>query len=143
VAVANRVAKAMSDIPLIEKLGIRPGQRMIILNSPPGFKEELVRSLPLGIEVVDKPEGMFDFVHLFVQNRAELERLGSAVLKLIKYDGMLWISYPKQTAGAKTDLTRNDGWDLMADAGLKAVTRVSVNDNWSALRFRPAKLVTY
>jgi hypothetical protein len=125
----------MSKTPLAKKLRIRPGQRILILNPPPGYLDEL--DLPEDVELAERPEGAFDFVHLFVKNTAELANLGPTAIKAVKYDGLLWISYPKQSSKVETDLTRDVGWEMMAEAGLKPVTQVSVNDIWSALRFRP------
>jgi len=36
---------------------------------------------------------------------------------------------------------RDVGWDLLAQAGLRAVTQVSIDDVWSVLRFRPIERV--
>ena len=125
----------MSKTPLAKKLRIQPGQRILILNPPAGYLDEL--DLPEGVELAERPEGAFDLVHLFVKNTAELESLGPAAIEAVKYDGLLWISYPKRSSKVKTDLTRDVGWEMMAEAGLRPVTQVSVNDIWSALRFRP------
>ena len=88
------------------------------------------------------PRGQYDLVHLFVANRAELERLGPVALQSVKYDGLLWISYPKQSAKVQTDLNRDVGWDLVSGAGLRPVTQVSIDETWSALRFRPIEKVS-
>jgi len=89
--------------------------------------------------LAERPEGIFDFVHLFVKNSAELQSLGPTpeAIEAVKVDGLLWISYPKRSSKVETDLTRDVGWEMMAEAGLRPVTQVSVNDIWSALRFRP------
>jgi hypothetical protein len=125
----------MPKTPLAKKLRIQPEQRILILNPPLGYLDEL--DLPEGIELAERPEGTFDFVHLFVKNTTELENLGLTAIKAVTYDGLLWISYPKQSSKVETDLTRDVGWEMMAKAGLRPVTQVSVNDIWSALRFRP------
>ena len=125
----------MSNTPLANKLRIQPGQRILILNPPSGYLDEL--DLPEDVELAEKPEGTFDFVHLFVKNTAELESLGPTAIKAVKYDGLLWISYPKRSSKVKIDLTRDVGWEIMAEAGLRPVTQVSVSNTWSALRFRP------
>ena len=44
---------------------------------------------------------------------------------------------PKRSAKVATDLTRDHGWEAFAKAGWRPVTQVSVDDVWSALRFRP------
>ena len=136
----------MAKTSLGKKLRIQPHQRILILNAPPGYTEAL-GTLPEGVEMADVPngacvpEGSFDFVHLFVKNLAELERLGPVAIEAVTYDGLLWMSYPKQSSRVETDLTRDKGWDVMAHAGLRPVTQVAVDDTWSALRFRPEALV--
>ena len=37
----------------------------------------------------------------------------------------------------KSDLSRDIVWKTVAKTGLRPVTQVSVNDVWSAIRFRP------
>lgn len=130
----------MADSSVVRKLQIKPGQRIVFVNPPPGYLDEIA-PLPEGVELVDKLEGTFDFVHLFVRNVAELERFAPAAISALKRDGLLWISYPKQSAGVKTDINRDKGWEAVNRAGLRPVSQVSIDDNWSALRFRPYELV--
>jgi len=59
----------------------------------------------------------------------------------VKHDGLLWVSYPKTSSGVESDLLRDVVWKSVAKTGLRAVTQVSVNDVWSAIRFRPADKV--
>jgi hypothetical protein len=54
-------------------------------------------------------------------------------LNAIKEDGLLWISYPKKTSKIKTDI----GGDVMTHAGYDGVSLISINETWSAIRFRP------
>jgi len=119
---------------------MQPDQRVLILNEPEGYMEEL-GPLPDDIELADVAEGVFDFVHLFVKDSAELERLGAVALEAVKHDGLLWASYPKRSSKVQTDLTRDKGWDILTSAGLRPVTQISVNEIWSALRWRPVELV--
>lgn len=119
---------------------MQPGQRALILNAPVGYMEEL-GPLPDDIEFADSAEGECDFVHLFVKDSAEMERLGPVAVEAVKRDGLLWVSYPKRSSKVKTDLSRDKGWDILAQAGLRPVTQISVNEVWSALRWRPRELV--
>jgi hypothetical protein len=125
---------------LIRKLRIQPGQRITIINPPPGYLDQL-GDLPEGVELSNQPERTFDFVHLFVKNIAELERLGPSAVRAVKHDGLLWISYPKRSSKVETDISRDVGWDVIKEAGLRPVTQVSIDAVWSALRFRPAERV--
>ena len=121
---------------LSRKLRLQPGQRALVLNVPDNYRE-LVDPLPEDLELSDNAEGTFDFVHLFVQDSAELDRWGPIAIKAVRYDGLLWLSYPKKSAKVETDLSRDRGWDLLAEAGLRPVTQISVDEIWSALRWRP------
>lgn len=134
--------ETMISSPLTKKLQIKPNQRIVIINPPPGYMEEL-GPLPEGVELAEKPqpEGIFDLVHLFVKNSKELNRLAPTALKAVKYDGLLWISYPKRSSKVETDLTRDIGWEIIDRAGLEGVANVSINEVWSALRFRPTDRV--
>jgi hypothetical protein len=127
--------------PLIKKLRLLPGQQAQVLNAPPGYIESL-EELPEGIVLVEAPEeGSCDFVHLFVKDRAEFAAFGLVATRAIKYDGVLWISYPKGSSKVKTDLNRDSMWELLADIGWRPVTQISIDDTWSAMRFRPAERV--
>jgi hypothetical protein len=130
----------MGSTTLAGKLRMQPGQRVLILNAPSGYVRQL-EPLPEGIGLEQVPEGKYDFVHVFVTNGAELERFGPAALQSVTYDGLFWISYPKRSSKVKTDLSRDMGWDVVANAGLRPVTQVSIDETWSALRFRPVERV--
>ena len=130
----------MAQSSLIKKLRMQPGHRVLVLSPPSGYIE-LLGDFPEGVQVSEEPEGKYDFVHLFVTNSADLDRLRQTAMDAVEYDGLLWISYPKRSSKVATDLSRDVLWELMKDTGLRPVTQVSVDKVWSALRFRPAELV--
>jgi len=130
----------MAGAQLLKKLRMRPDQRVLILNAPPGYLEELGQ-LPEGVEVAEHLDGVFDFVQVFAENMAELEQLASVAVDSVKYDGLLWVSYPKKSSGLESDLSRDVVWKEVAKTGLRAVSQVSVNQVWSAIRFRPPEEV--
>jgi hypothetical protein len=130
----------MPETTLVKKLGIKPGQRLLLLHAPDGYREQL-GALPEGIEVTAAaeraPDGVFDAAHLFVGNKAELDRLAPVAIAALSPGGLLWIAYPKKSAKTGADITRDDGWDVIVAAGLRPVTQIAIDDTWSALRFRP------
>lgn len=130
----------MAGSPLVKRLQIKPGQRMVVINPPTGYLEVL-GPLPPGVELAETPDGTFDFVQVFVGSVADLERDAPTAIGALKRDGLLWISYPKRSSKVPTDLTRDVGWAATARAGLEGVAQVSIDDVWSALRFRPTELV--
>ena len=125
---------------LVKKLQMKPGQRAIVVNAPDGF-EYKKSEIPEGVQLLDKASGKFDFYHLFVADKSELDKYLPEALKLIEYDAVFWISYPKGTSGLKSDINRDKLWALMEDTGLRPVRAVSINETWSALRFRPSEVV--
>ncbi len=130
----------MASTKLLKKLRMQPGQRALILNAPAGYLDEL-GPLPEGVEVADQSGEEFDFVHLFAKNLAELEKLAPMAVEAVRHDGLFWVSYPKRSSKVESDLSRDVVWNTVAKTGLRAVTQVSVNDVWSAIRFRPPEMV--
>lgn len=130
----------MAKTPLIKKLRMQPGQRMLIINAPEDYIDQ-VGDLPEGVEVAEKPAGTFDFVQLFVKTLADLRSNSPAALEAVKYDGLLWMSYPKKSSKLESDLSRDMIWAEVAESGWRPVPQVSVDDVWSAMRLRPAEKV--
>ncbi len=130
----------MMSSELITKLRLKSGQRAVIMNAPEGYIERL-GPLPEGVTLEEKPDGTFDFVQLFVRDRAEVERFAPQAMRAAKPDGLLWICYPKKSSKIKTDITRDVGWETIRQAGFDGVALVSIDDTWSAMRFRPSESV--
>jgi hypothetical protein len=128
----------MTESALAKKMKLKPGQRAAVINAPQGYLEEL-SPLPLGAEVKEQLEGEFDWVQIFVKNQVELAAAVPQIVRALKPDSLLWISFPKGTSKIQTDLTRDKGWDSLQQADLKWTNLISVNDTWSAFSLRPYK----
>jgi len=126
----------MSPDKLIKKLRLHPGQNVLIINSPPGYIQGL-RQLAQDVQLKTTGKGKFDFVHFFAKNSTELNLHTPQVLKCLKHNGVFWISYPKKSSKIETDLTRDEGWSILADSGYRPISQISIDDDWSAVRFRP------
>lgn len=128
----------MPESALVKKLKLKPGQRAAVVNAPERYLKEL-GPLPEGAQLAEKLSGKFDWVQVFVKNKAELDKLLPRVVGALKPDALLWISYPKGSSKIQTDLTRDKGWDAIGPADLKWITLISVNETWSAFALRPYK----
>ena len=126
----------MADSSLAKKLGLKPGKRALILNAPDGYRA-LLEPLPEGVDLTTTPDGTFDFVQLFAKNKADLAEYTPAALAAVQPGGMLWIAFPKKTSKIQSDISRDTGWDVVQQAGWQGVSLISVDDVWSAMRFRP------
>ncbi|GIP32211.1 hypothetical protein [Paenibacillus sp. J2TS4] len=119
---------------LLQKLRYKNGQAAV-LNAPSGFS--------LGIEDGEMLDGtIYDFVLLFVNNAREAEEWLPRVLPLLNEDALFWITYPKQSSKVKTDINRDTLNTMVQNNTVyRAVSNVSVDETWSALRFRPQNKV--
>ncbi len=118
---------------LAEKMHLRPGERVLLVNAPEGHATAL--DAPAEVEVGTAPEGTFDVIEVFVTTRAALEAEAPMLKALLKPDGKLWIAYPKGTSKRLVaDINRDDIRRYALTVGLQTVAQVSVDDDWSAIR---------
>ncbi|MDB5055320.1 MAG: hypothetical protein JWM44_3370 [Bacilli bacterium] len=123
---------------LAKKLNMKKDYKMILINAPEGYID-LLGELPEDVLFVKETEQPVDFLQLFVKDFAELELYKEKVVQAVKHDGLLWISYPKKSSKMKSDLNRDELWAKMHQIGMDGVSMISINDVWSAMRFRPTK----
>ena len=126
----------MTENALTRKMKLKADQRAAVIDAPEGYLEQL-EPLPRGVEVATVADGPFDWVQVFVRNRAELEAMLPRVVPALKPESLIWISFPKGSSKIQTDLTRDRGWDSVETFDLKWVSLVSVNETWSAFGLRP------
>ncbi len=126
----------MPDSPLAKKMKLRAGQRAAVLYAPDGYLKKL-SPLPNGASISQKLQGTFDWVQVFVTNRAELAKRAPRAVKALKPDALLWVCFPKGTSKIQTDLTRDQGWDALTKADMKWINLISVDSTWSAFALRP------
>ncbi len=129
----------MVDTSLIKKLGIKPKHRVNILNAPEGYSEQIGTLLPVDVELLTAPTpaGNFDVVLQFVHNKAEVQKDTPIAIEMVKAGGRLWLSYPKQSSKVPTDINRDILWKIFPNSEWRPVTQISIDEVWSALRFRP------
>ncbi len=126
----------MADSSLAKKMKRSAGARAAIVGAPPGYEASSFPGLPAASTSLT---GKFDWVQVFVQNKAELDRLAPKAAKALSPDALLWISFPKGASKIQTDLTRDQGWEIVRSLALKWITLISVNETWSAFSLRPYK----
>jgi hypothetical protein len=125
----------MPDKTLAQKLFIKEGMTVLLVNAPSGYATKLGK-LPSGASIVKQTATPVDFVQVFVANRKELEEQAAKVKKLLRPNGMLWICYLKGTSKTKTDINRDTLHAAAQKFGLLGVSLISIDDDWSAMRFK-------
>ncbi|KTB48015.1 hypothetical protein DD509_02970 [Dehalogenimonas alkenigignens] len=125
------------DNVLSKKMLIKSGFHGAVLSAPPGY----IQRLGLMVETGFSGQTGLDFIQAFIKEKNDLPSLVPAIVKALKPEGLLWLTYPKGTSKVDTDLNRDILWAEMANYGLAGVAIISIDDTWSAMRFRPADKV--
>ena len=124
---------------LRHKLQVKAGAKLWLINVPRALAEEL--SAGAEVEIVHEKDA-YDGVLAFFESPAEVPALVPRILKEMPPDGLLWVAYRKGAAAKAAGLNRDTGWDALGEAGWRPVRQVAIDEEWSALRFRPKDLVT-
>jgi hypothetical protein len=130
-------ATGYSGTPLPQKLGIRAGMRVVVTGAPPGFAE-LLGPLPEGARVDHGGRGERGLTICFVTARKALERALPADA-LQRFDGGLWVAWPKKASGVATDLDEHVLRAVLLPRGLVDHKVCAIDATWSGLRFAPRR----
>jgi hypothetical protein len=123
-----------SQRSLPQKLGIRPGTRIVALKAPQTYPA-ILGELPEGATVQGRLPSRTEFMHCFARRRAELAQELPRWAKALTDDGTLWVSWPKRAAGLETDLTENVVREIGLTQGLVDVKVCAIDEVWSGLKF--------
>jgi hypothetical protein len=119
---------------LIDKLGIKPGQRISIVEAPIGFPATL-GELPAGVRRARELRGSIDLIVFFALDAARLARRIAALKRVLAPAGMLWLCWPKKSSAIESDLDDSVVRGIGLAAGLVDVKVCAVDENWSGLKF--------
>lgn len=126
---------------LHKKLSIKENKKIIFLNSPEEFDSKIF-PLPEGCKYIKQLRGKIDLILAFVSKRKEIERISDKIINILSDEGILWIAYPKKSSGIETDLNRDRCWDIFSAYDHRPVNMISLDDEWSAMRFKPEKTIS-
>jgi hypothetical protein len=126
---ASKWAERIRNPPRrIDKLGIKPGQRVLLV----GVRDESLREeiATFGATVVTRAAEPVDAIFLAAHTRADLDRL-STVQKYVLRNGAIWVIRPKGSAA----ISERDVMSAGKDAGLVDVKVVRFSDTHTAEKF--------
>jgi len=118
----------LAGMDVTAKLQIKPGQSVAVLKLPP--------DVAFPVSPTSAEPAAADVVIGFAVTRQDLDAL-AAVIEAAKANRLAWIGYPK-AGKLGTDLNRDKLVAAVTPEGVQPVRQVSIDDTWSALRFRPA-----
>ena len=113
-------------------------KEICIINPPTEFEEEMEKIEKVTSLITDMRNcKKMEFILSFVKTKNEIEIIFSALAKKIEGDPIIWFAYPKKTSKKyNVEINRDYGWEVLRNGGLDTVRAVSIDDDWSALRFR-------
>jgi len=113
---------------LAQKLGIKSGHWLALINAPDGFELDLPADVSVG-------DGICDIIVAFYTERAALVEGFAGLAAALQPAGGLWIAWPKKSSGVATNLNDNLVREVGLAAGLVDNKVCAVTDIWSGLRF--------
>jgi hypothetical protein len=122
-----------SATPLVKKLGIGKGFKILLINAPPEYRA-LVSPLPAEVSFTTAANSATNFVHAFATKRLELARLLPSLRRKLPHDALIWVSWPKKTSKVPTDVTENTIREVALPLGFVDIKVCAVTDVWSGLK---------
>ena len=126
-----------SGTPLVKKLGIKPGNRVLTFGRPDHYLDLLV-DLPDDVTLLqedDEAEHEIEFIHVFAVEEHVLDVHFRRLKERMHLDGMIWISWPKKASKVPTDLSDAVVRSMGLSIGLVDTKVCAVDAVWSGLKF--------
>jgi hypothetical protein len=120
--------------PLSEKLGIKEGMEIVVVNAPKKYID-IVEKLPKDVSILLEPKQTSKFIHAFATKKLELETSLPRLARKLSPDGSLWVSWPKRSSGVGAELNEKIVRDVGLKNGLVDVKVVAIDEPWSGLKF--------
>ena len=129
----RRTTPGYSGKPLANKLGIKTGQELHLIEAPSEYLQ-LIEPLPDGTTIAARLTKNTDLLHIFTSSRAELAKLLRQLRTNIKPDAAVWISWPKKASKVPTDITEDAIRDVALPLGFVDIKVCAVTEVWSGLK---------
>lgn len=123
-----------SRTPLWKKLGYSDSLRALAIGAPEGYERML--GLPAAVRVSwrsRRAPGMA-LVHLFTTRASGLRSELGRLRRLIDPAGTVWVSWPKKSSAAATDITGDVVRASCLPLGFVDVKVCAVDGTWSGLK---------
>lgn len=121
---------------LAHTLDIHEGARLFVWDGPSDY-QDLIAPLPPRTRVLKGLDSDTDFVHVFVRAKVALDRSLRTLRATLRPEAVVWVSWPKNTARIKTDVTEETVRAAAAALDFDAVKMCAVGEQWSAIRLAP------
>lgn len=121
---------------VIDKLQAKGLETALVLNAP---KEAAAAVKEIGSAMklaTAHGKGSYDLLLVFVRDSVEFAAALEKVRVIMIDAARLWFAYPKKGSKLReTDLSAEAGWTTLKTLGYSPLKQVSLDADWSALRF--------
>jgi hypothetical protein len=122
-----------SGTPLAQKLGIKPGATVAVINAPADY-QQLLGKFASDVRFATRAGTDANFIHFFTKRRAELEKQLTRLRPKLADSGTLWVSWPKKSSGVTTDITEDVIRAIALPLGFVDTKVCAVDEIWSGLK---------
>jgi hypothetical protein len=122
-----------SGTPLPQKLGIRPGMTLHVVDAPMDYAA-LVAPVGAKVAFATKLAKEVELLHAFVTRKTRLQEVLERARAGLGSDAVVWVSWPKKASGIASDVSEDTVRDVALPLGFVDVKVCAVDDTWSGLK---------
>lgn len=122
-----------SNTPLARKLSLKDGMRVWFADMPGSVRAE-IEDYDLTLSEEEVPTPGLNAAHIFVTDRAEMEKQLGILRDMIDPGGQVWVSWPKKAAKVETDITEDTIREVAQPMGFVDIKVCAVDAVWSGLK---------
>src|SRR5690349_17495851 len=122
-----------SGTPLPQKLGIKPGMTLHVVDPPMDYAALIA---PVGSKVAFATRLTRDVevLHAFATKKGRLEEILDRARTGLGPEAVVWVSWPKKASGLTSEITEDTVRDLALPLGFVDVKVCAVDATWSGLK---------
>lgn len=116
---------------MFKKLNYK-GQKVIsVINAPKEFCHRIEAMDHLAELRTDISNDSVEFLLIFTLSKDEIKEGARQVARIPERDFILWFAYPKKSSRKyKSDISRDDGWQVLGDLGYEGVRKVAIDEDY-------------
>jgi hypothetical protein len=122
-----------SQTTLAKKLGIKNTSKVMLVNAP-DYYLQLFTDMPADVYFVTDEAEKKDVIHYFTKQHSEFLATLPLLMKQMKANGAIWVSWPKKASKVVTDITEDIIRDFALEIGLVDIKVCAVDEVWSGLK---------
>lgn len=121
----------MVEKTISEKLILKAGRSLCLINAPAGFAEAL-SPLPTFARIISEVEPA-DVVLTFIKDQSQLNQEIERWIGTLREGSLFWIAYPRKNRNGVSELDREYLKIYLNRTNWQAAKMTSLNENWVAV----------